>query len=809
MSGAQPEQAWADDLFVADLRTGAGRDFEGLDSLFVRHGSRQGDAVALTFDDGPVDRTTEAVDILDDHGGKGTFFFVGEKVRGREDLVRRMTAAGHEVGNHSSHHRLFSLPNDIQATSSLLAGITGERPHLYRPPFGAIDTATAVALSDAGMRSVSWDVDSEDVFPVYQGLEAQLVYRNVMGGALPGSIVLMHDGQPWSRAVEALPAILTTLKQRGLRVVTVTELLTEASESHAGGPLDDERATSPGPREPPPSPRPETRRWWRSGRRRGSGRRRRGSNGRPPGDLPGAWQLPPSPISKREIMAMPAEQVVDFLEHWRPSGNARDGTLDGLERALARRVISTPKQFADLAHRIAKVEPARLRATLTALSEAVRHGFGMEWDAALTLATATLEAEGHRAGEERFDNGGDWSERARARREGGRLIAALLASDCHPPDDAREPLWSYLERLSSAGLPPDRGGSATAQIDGEARSHALEAAIDYGLQEQARGPDPPNADSEWRPRVLACLDAHLDASWEHSTPVRTVYGRHLAKLHALDPSWLQARIDDIFPSDPSLRHLREAAWNEYLAWGGQRRELAEVLEAHYRRSVAELPPPSARTPARHHDAEDPPRDPGRLLGRKLATLYSTGALDLSRGGLLDEFVDRAGPAHLGYFVRFVGLLAPEGSPLDDDARLRLMELWRIIERRAATLDASDRGLVLSRFGFWYQTGGLDTEWSDEKLVELLRAHIRPEPGFRVFQRVAEKAESDPSRAVEIARLYLELVDDEWEVRSIAVYLAAVLDAGRKSPDPELRRRTHELETGLSSSPSASAPSPGI
>lgn len=802
MRGAQPEQAWADDVFAADLRT-TGRDFEGLDSLFVRHGSRHGDAVALTFDDGPVDRTAEAVALLDEHGAKGTFFFVGEKIRGREDLVARMTAAGHEVGNHSSHHRLFSRPSDIRATSSLLAGITREEPRLYRPPFGAIDTATAVAVRDAGLKSVSWDVDSEDVFPVYRGLEAHQVYRNVMGGVLPGSIVLMHDGQPWSRAIEALPAILMTLKRRGLRVVTVTELLTGASGSRSGRPLKDQPATSPAPRDRSLSPRPGPHRWWWLGRRAG------GSIGRSSGGLPRSWEVPPSPISKREIMAMAAEEVVDFLEHWTPSGKAGDGTLDGLERALARRVISTPKQFADLADRLARVGPARLGATLTALSKAVMHGFGIDWDAALTLATATLTAEADYARQWGRNDAGDASERSRARCEGGRLIAAILASDNHPPDNARERLWSYLERLSSTGLPPARLGRATAEIDEEARCHALEATIDYGLKEQARGVDRANADRKWEPRVLARLDAHLDASWEPSTLVHAVYGRHLAKLDSLNPSWLRGRIEAIFPSQPSLSHLREAAWWEYLAWGAQRGELAELLREQYRRSVAELPPPSAQRLGQYHDAEDPPRDPGRLLGRKLATLYSTGALDISSGGLVREFLDRAAPDHLGYFVRFVGLLAHAGSRLDDDVRRRLVDLWMVVEEEAAMLEASDRGLVLSRFGFWYQKGGLDPEWCDQKLVELLQAGILPEPGFRVFERVARRAESDPGRAVEISRLYLEVMHDDWGVRSIAEYLEAVLDAGRKSADPEVCRRARELEAGLGSSPSATALSSAI
>ncbi len=798
MTGAQFDQAWADDLISCGLRAGAGRDFQGLESLFVRHGSRQGDAVALTFDDGPVDRTAEAVSILDDHGAKGTFFFVGEKVRGREDLVLRMTAAGHEVGNHSSHHRLFPDPSDIRATSRLLAGVAGQPPRVYRPPFGAIDTATAEAAREAGMQSVHWDVDSEDVFPVYRGLEAREVYRNVVGGVIPGSIVLLHDGQPWSRAIEALPAILTTLRERGLRAVTVSELLTGASERGTGGPPPDGRAGSAPDRDDrSPAARPGRRRWWPPGLRR---------RGPPsPGGVPSSWKLTPSPIAKREIMAMSAEDVVDVLERWTPSGRVGDPTLEGLERALARRVISTPKQFADLADRLAKVEAARLRITLNALTRAVTHGFQIEWDAALTLVTATSTAGDDEAGRLSRPGGGDASERSRARREGGRLIATVLASGNHPPDDLGESLWSYLEQLSSEGLPPDLARE-DAGIDEETRSLALEAIIGIGVRERAHGTE--RAALEWQPDVLASLDAHLDASWEPSSTVRAVYGRHLAKLHSLDPAWLEGRIAAIFPSDPGLAHLREAAWSEYLAWGASHRVLAGLLEEQYRRSVAELPPPSGQRLALHHDADDPPRERGRILARKLATLYAAGALDLSGGGLLRAFIDRAAPDHLGYFVRFVGLVTRDGA-LEGDVPGRLVELWAVVEDRAARLDAGDRALVLSRFGFWYQADALDPDWRDEKLLELLRAGTLPEVPFRVFGRVAERAAVAPGRAVEIARSYLELARDDWEVRSIAEPVVEVLEAGRRSGDPEVHRRLGELEAGLKSVSPAPALSPAI
>jgi hypothetical protein len=126
----------------------------------------------------------------------------------------------------------------------------------------------------------------------------------------------------------------------------------------------------------------------------------------------------------------------------------------------------------------------------------------------------------------------------------------------------------------------------------------------------------------------------------------------------------------------------------------------------------------------------------------------------------------------------------------------------VIEERAAMLGANERDLILSRFGFWYQSGVLDAQWSDARLVALLRAGCLPEPGFRMFQALAERAAAAPGRAVEIAGLYLALADDGWETRSVASYVAAVQEAGRRSSDPDVRRRAAELQASQGSRQSA-------
>lgn len=213
----------------------AGRDFAGVSRLVRKRGgerSRRAHEVALTFDDGPVFRTAEILETLGGYGARATFFLVGRKIPGQEALVRRIAAGGHEIGNHSFGHASFPPRDDVTAASALIRDVVGSAPRIFRPPFGAIDTPGALAMTEQGMSVILWSVDSEDVIPPWIGIDAETVHRNVVDGVRPGSIVLMHDGQPWSSAADALPAILETLAERRYRTVTVSELLATEGARH-------------------------------------------------------------------------------------------------------------------------------------------------------------------------------------------------------------------------------------------------------------------------------------------------------------------------------------------------------------------------------------------------------------------------------------------------------------------------------------------------------------------------------------------------------------------------------------------------
>jgi len=190
--------------------------------------------VALTFDDGPHPETTRRVlAILAGRGQRATFFVVGRKVALYPDVVKEIHDAGHALGLHGYHHdRLFSFKSpayvraDIERTQQAIEAACGERPSLFRPPIGHVSSRTARGASLAGVALVAWSLR---VFDGVAKPAPERVLARIRRGLRPGAIVLLHDAaerddfEPTS--IEALPAILDLIAERGLRCLRIDEML--------------------------------------------------------------------------------------------------------------------------------------------------------------------------------------------------------------------------------------------------------------------------------------------------------------------------------------------------------------------------------------------------------------------------------------------------------------------------------------------------------------------------------------------------------------------------------------------------------
>jgi peptidoglycan/xylan/chitin deacetylase (PgdA/CDA1 family) len=186
--------------------------------------------VALTFDDGPGRYTYDVLALLKRHRMKATFFVLGSQAERDPAALRQMADEGHVVAPHSwSHASMVTLSaKDLAAefdrTNAVIREAVGRVPAIQRPPFGDFDGRTNRWSRANGMLPILWNVDSND----WQLDDPQEVVRNVLDAPTlgPGAIILLHDGgDDRSMTVNALPAILDGLRKRGLRSVTIPELL--------------------------------------------------------------------------------------------------------------------------------------------------------------------------------------------------------------------------------------------------------------------------------------------------------------------------------------------------------------------------------------------------------------------------------------------------------------------------------------------------------------------------------------------------------------------------------------------------------
>ena len=187
---------------------------------------RAGRRVALTFDDGPdLQRTPAVLDLLARQGVRATFFVVGARAEAHPELVRRMVAEGHVVGNHSYTHSwrfpLRSLGRTMEVlcrTAEVLHRITGRQPRLFRPPFGVTNPTIARAVRRLGLDPVGWSIRSLDTM----GQSPERVAARILRRLHPGAVILLHDRCAGSERLIGL--LVEGLRSRGLEPVTLPEL---------------------------------------------------------------------------------------------------------------------------------------------------------------------------------------------------------------------------------------------------------------------------------------------------------------------------------------------------------------------------------------------------------------------------------------------------------------------------------------------------------------------------------------------------------------------------------------------------------
>jgi peptidoglycan-N-acetylglucosamine deacetylase len=194
--------------------------------------------IGLSFDDGPSPWTGPILDLLAAHDQRATFFVIGSAAELDPGTVRRITAEGHEVGNHTWSHPALSRDCDdrrvhaeLSRTNDLLDEILGSPARLFRAPHYDHDPRVDAIAHKLSLRHADGHVVPPDWHP---GAKSVVIATLVLQGIHPGVVVGLHDGIPPGEAaadatrqatVDAVARILPALTQRGISGIPVSELL--------------------------------------------------------------------------------------------------------------------------------------------------------------------------------------------------------------------------------------------------------------------------------------------------------------------------------------------------------------------------------------------------------------------------------------------------------------------------------------------------------------------------------------------------------------------------------------------------------
>ena len=188
---------------------------------------REDKVVALTFDAAwGADKTPDILDIVEEYDACATFFAVGMWADKYPEQLRALAESGRfEIGTHSNTHpdmggmSADDISNELGLSCDIIEKVTGDRPKLFRPPYGSYSDVLIRTAEEEGLVTVQWDVDTLD----WKGLSAGEIAGRVLGSVRNGSIVLMHNNG--EHTTEALPLILDGLKAKGYTFMTVGDMI--------------------------------------------------------------------------------------------------------------------------------------------------------------------------------------------------------------------------------------------------------------------------------------------------------------------------------------------------------------------------------------------------------------------------------------------------------------------------------------------------------------------------------------------------------------------------------------------------------
>ncbi|MCK1590250.1 hypothetical protein [Bradyrhizobium sp. 169] len=492
-----------------------------------------------------------------------------------------------------------------------------------------------------------------------------------------------------------------------------------------------------------------------------------------------------SPLTAPDFSSRPIEEIVAFLQTWRPTAEEKRETTTALAQQLREAVNADPLRYSTDAATFASLAPIYVRRLLEGLSLASNNGNSIAWAGVLNLVEAITYSDSRSGANGMEGDDPDWSWARKAAIDvltsglgrGNEGIAAADASRV-------QSLILALHRSAPRKPDSDDFEESYRQFPHHgARSTSRGAAVQLlmyflfwmsKVDEAAIG-KPPRGMIEKLPAVRRVLEAELaDMSADGRIP-RAILGRFLQWLFFFDEDWLKRHLETLFPE--KSRTLSDAAWHAHLSTdNGPVSVLACAMQRCYETEIDALNDPGYARDQRHVDDR---------LAEYLVILYIGDALP---DALFERFWNTAPSRALQHAMWFLGEqleLPPKNLP--EPLRARAVSYW---ERRLAAAEASSTPDSfrdeIGALGQFFFRKGISDEWLIGQIAAAAEAGFAPSDPYSVLDRLAKASPKLPDCA---ARALAALIKckhaDAWTYMTQGASMRAIFVNGLAVNAPEI------------------------
>jgi hypothetical protein len=513
----------------------------------------------------------------------------------------------------------------------------------------------------------------------------------------------------------------------------------------------------------------------------------------------GAW-IYSAPLRIKEIEALSVDEVVNFLNTWRSTGDWMSPTEEGLGAKLTHVIAEQPERFAQDAQKFQGVRAMYVNATVEGFQEAIRREQRFDWAPLAELLKWAVQQSQQSNIPPQSGSAEEWYW---TRNSIARLISTGFESKkVTIPFSCRTEVWKVLEALCSA--PPAiettvgpesldeflSGSEVRPLVSPEPLLGAIRYAlwVKQNIESQAAEMPARNWFAEM-PEFRKTLEDVLSHDSEPS--VHSVFGERLVTLADLDEQWFLQHFADIFPEHPTKRALWNAAWNAFLFHWQPGARLFEILRGQYLRSIDNIGESNSKTKYG--------QSPGDLLADRLMELYRWGTLKLN-DDLMQKFLEQAPDRVRGQAMHSLGFAVySDKQGIPPDTLNRVKDLFEL--RLNAAENATDKdfyGPELAAFSWCFASDKFDQTWKMKILLRILRTTGRVEVPHLVVEQLAELSKTMPGECVECLSLLTAGLEDVFEIYGWDAQARTALTEAINSGDATARATalTTIIQTGI-------------